>query len=181
MPCSRSVFTIGLTSRPISTKPPVIAAFASPVGYSECASGEPPRTRARLVPRLGAPSYRLSRVFLMEPRDVLPADVLHERIDVLRRRRPVIHVIRMLVHVEGEDRTAPGETVRVIGRPLIDELPVARRIGQEHPARAAAHRLAHGDKLGPPSLEGAEVPHEGLAQRPIWLALGAEAVEVQLV
>src|SRR5947209_17346010 len=52
---------------------------------------------------------------------------------------------------------------------------------EQHPARAAPHGLAHGDELRPPSIDGPEVPHQGISQRPTWLTVGAETVEVQLV
>jgi len=69
----------------------------------------------------------------------------------------------------------------MIGRPLVHELAIAVRIREQHPARAAPHGLAHGDELRPPSIDGPEIPHERVSQRPVWLTVGAETVEVQLV
>src|SRR5215813_8285504 len=94
---------------------------------------------------------------LMELRDVLPANVLHECIHILCRCRTVIQVIGVFVHVEGKDHVAPREAVRMIGRPLIDEPTGARRMRQEHPTRASAHGLTHGDKLRAPAFERAEI------------------------
>src|SRR2546428_2465564 len=122
-----------------------------------------------------------SRVRLMEPGDVRPVDVLHECVDVLRRRGAVVQVVRVLVHIERQDRRGARHAVRVVGRPLVHQFAVAVRVGEEHPSRAATHRLAHGNELGPPPVNAPEVPHESLAKRAIGLALGAEAVEVQLV
>src|SRR5437867_12371674 len=45
-----------------------------------------------------------SRVLLMEAGHVRPVNVLHERVDVLRRRGAVVQVVRVLVHVERQDR-----------------------------------------------------------------------------
>src|SRR5262245_37156305 len=122
-----------------------------------------------------------SRVRLMEPGDVRPVDVLHERVDVLRCRGAVVQVVRVLVHVERQDRRRTRHAMRVIGRPLVHQFAVAVRIGEEHPARAPAHRLAHGDELGPPPVEAPEVARERLAERAIGFALSAETVKVQLV
>jgi hypothetical protein len=36
--------------------------------------------------------------------DLFPIDVLHKRVNVLRRSRAVVHVVRMLIHVEREQR-----------------------------------------------------------------------------
>ena len=58
--------------------------------------------------------------------DALPANVLHEDIDIGRGLGAEVHVIRVLVHVEGEDGCCASEQMRVIGRPLIDEPPLAR-------------------------------------------------------
>src|SRR5215467_5985687 len=102
----------------------------------------------------------LPRVLVMQPRDVLPANVLHERVDILCRRRAVVQVIGVLVHVQGQDRIASREPVRVIGRPLIDEPLVVSGIRQQHPPRAAAHGLTHGDELAPPPFDGTEVSHQ---------------------
>src|SRR5262245_49468098 len=125
-----------------------------------------------------SPGRRLS---LVQGCYVAPTDVLHERIDVLGRRCPVVHVIRVLVHVEGENRRTACEAVRVVRGPLIDELAVARRIGEQHPAGSTAHRFAHGDELGAPSLDTAEVTGQSVAQRPIGLSTLTEAIEIELV
>src|SRR5438445_1015698 len=122
-----------------------------------------------------------SAVRLMERGDVRPFDVRHECVDVLRRRGAVVQVVRVLVHIERQDRRRARHAVRVVGRPLVHQFAVAVRVGEEHPSRAATHRLAHGDELGPPPVNAPEAAREGLAQRAIGLPLGAEAVEVQLV
>ena len=43
--------------------------------------------------------------------------------------------------------------LRVIGCPLVDEPLVARRVGQDHPAGAAAFGFAHRGKLGAPGMK----------------------------
>src|SRR5262245_40240868 len=112
---------------------------------------------------------------------VAPADVLHERIDVLGRRGAVVHVIRVLVHVEGENRRTACEAGRVVRGPLIDKLAIARRIGEQHPAGSPTHCFAHGDELGAPSLDTAEVTGHSFAQRSIRLSTLTEAIEIELV
>src|SRR5215468_269937 len=65
---------------------------------------------------------------LVQSRHVVPADVFHEGIDVLGRRCAVVHVIRVLVHVERENRRAACEAMCVVRGPSVDELAVARRV-----------------------------------------------------
>src|SRR4051794_4831339 len=69
----------------------------------------------------------------------------------------------------------------MVGRPLIDELAVARRPGLQHPARAAAERLAHGDELGPPALDRPEIPRKTLQQSAIRFTLLPKPIEEQLM
>ena len=95
---------------------------------------------------------------------IAPTNGVHEDIDVVCRLGAEIHVIGVLVHIEREDRDAAGQRVAVIGRPLIDEFAVARRPESKHPAGAAAERLAHGDEFGAPTLKGAEIARERVAQ-----------------
>src|SRR5215469_16864064 len=67
-------------------------------------------------------------------RDVWPIDRHHERIDIGGRSRAVIHVIRVLVHIERQNRAGAGERRGVVHGPLIDELAIARRPSEQHPA-----------------------------------------------
>jgi hypothetical protein len=46
--------------------------------------------------------------------------------------------------------------MRVVGGPLVDQRALARLEHQQHPARATAQRLAHGDELLAPALDAAE-------------------------
>src|SRR4051812_545677 len=57
--------------------------------------------------------------------DVRPTDRLHEGVDISGRLGAEIHVVGMLVHVEGEDRRAAGQGVAMVGCPLVDELRAA--------------------------------------------------------
>src|SRR5437868_2263867 len=83
----------------------------------------------------------------------------------------------MLVHIEREDRLAAGERRRVVHRPLVDELAVARRPGQQHPAGAAALRLSHCREFGGPSRDAAEITDERVAQTAFGFAALAERGE----
>ena len=74
-----------------------------------------------------------------------------------------------------------GERRGVVGRPLIDQPAVARRPGEQDPARAAAERLAHRGELSPPALEAPEVPGQSIDELGARLALLTEAVEEHLV
>ena len=70
----------------------------------------------------------------------------------------------------------------VIRSPLIHQRSVAGHEGQQHPARAAAERLAHRDELGAPTLDAAEIGLEcQFHGRNHGLAVAAERREVQLV
>src|SRR5512136_1674406 len=87
----------------------------------------------------------------------------------------------MLVHIEREDRCAAGERVAMIRRPLINELAIARRPGQQHPARTAAKRFPHSDELRPPALIRAKIACKRIAQNRRWFALISKPVKKQLV
>jgi hypothetical protein len=87
----------------------------------------------------------------------------------------------VLVHVEREDRRSPRQRMTVVGSPLVDELAVSWRPGQQHPTGAAAERLAHGDEFGTPAFIGTKVARQRFTQRRPRLALFAETVEEQLV
>src|SRR5215471_276132 len=113
--------------------------------------------------------------------DMIPVDVLHERLDIRRRLRPIIDVIGVFVHVEGEDRHPTRQTARMIRRPLIDQLGIPRGVHQEDPAGAPAQRLPHGHELALPALVAPEIPCERLAQRGIRRTLSAQTVKVEFV
>src|SRR5215217_8037868 len=88
---------------------------------------------------------------------VLPVDVLHVSVDIARGLRAVVDVIRMLVHVEGENDDAVAERSRMVRGPLIDKLSAARRVTQQHPSRPTALGFAHRGKLRLPLLDTAEI------------------------
>jgi molybdate/tungstate transport system ATP-binding protein len=73
---------------------------------------------------------------------IVPVDGFHESIDVAARLCAIVHVIGMLVHIERNNRPAAGNRIGMIGRPLIDQSFVMRRIHQQHPTGAATFRLA---------------------------------------
>jgi hypothetical protein len=111
-----------------------------------------------------------------------PVDVAHERIDVGARGSAVVHVVRMLVHVQRQDRHATGHRVGVVCGPLVDQRSLARLEHQQHPARAATQRLAHGDELFAPAFDAAEVGFQHQLRGGFHRhAIAAQAAEVQLV
>src|SRR5262245_16240064 len=122
-----------------------------------------------------------ARVRVVQARDVVPANVLDEGVDILRRGGTVVKVVGVFVHVQGEDWRAPGQAMRVVRRPLVHQPPVAAGVRQQDPSRPPAHGLAHRDELGAPAFDAPKITREGLTQRRIGLAALAEAVEVQLV
>src|SRR5271165_5027625 len=48
--------------------------------------------------------------------------------------------------------------------PLIEELAVARRPGEQHPTRAAALRFTHSGEFGAPTIDAPEIAGERVAQ-----------------
>src|SRR5215813_7484416 len=68
----------------------------------------------------------LAAVPVIELSGVIPADHIHERIDVHGGLGAIVDVIRMLEHVEREDRAPAGERRRMIGGPLVEQALVAR-------------------------------------------------------
>jgi len=63
-----------------------------------------------------------------------PIDVAHEGGNVGIGVRAEFQVIRVLVHVEGEYGHSPCDALIMLRRDLVDEPPVARNIGEQHPA-----------------------------------------------
>src|SRR5262249_34821843 len=43
----------------------------------------------------------------------VPIDVYEERVNVLRRCRPIVHLVRMLIHVQDEQRLSERDRLRV--------------------------------------------------------------------
>jgi len=66
--------------------------------------------------------------------DFVPRHVREERVDVLRVGGAKIDRVRMLEHVEHHDGPTAGGVGRVVGRPMIGEALVARRIAEDDPA-----------------------------------------------
>ena len=54
-------------------------------------------------------------------RYLIPVDVLHEGIDIGGGLGAVVHVIGMLVHIQGQNGARSGQRMRMVGRPLVDE------------------------------------------------------------
>ncbi|MCY1537754.1 hypothetical protein D9M68_732630 [compost metagenome] len=111
-----------------------------------------------------------------------PVDVLHEGIDVRAGGGAVVQVVGVLVHVQRQEGRAARQRMGVISSPLVDQRALARLEGEQHPARAAAKRLAHRCEFLVPSVDAAEAGrqcecHGGLHR----LAVAAERREVQLV
>jgi hypothetical protein len=90
-------------------------------------------------------------------------------------------VIGVLVHIEHQHRSATGQRRGVIRRPLVDEALVARRVGQDYPAGAAAFCLAHRGKFSAPTVEAAEIADDGLRQRATRTGATTEPVEIYLM
>ena len=63
-----------------------------------------------------------------------PANDAHEGVDVTRCLGPEVDVVGVLVHVERQDRGASRQCMTMVGRPLIDELAITRKPGQQHPS-----------------------------------------------
>src|SRR5262249_45806842 len=70
----------------------------------------------------------------------------------------------MFVHIERQKGSAASEGVAVVGRPLIYELAVARRVGQQHPTGPASKCLTHGGEFCAPAIEGTEIARKGRAE-----------------
>src|SRR5947208_10106735 len=86
-----------------------------------------------------------SAVLRKENIGVGPVDRAHERLDVVASLGAVIHLIRVLIHVEREYRLTAGEGRGVIGGPGVNEALVARIPAQQNPVGAAGRGLSHRD------------------------------------
>ncbi|MNV41282.1 hypothetical protein D3C71_1329140 [compost metagenome] len=90
-----------------------------------------------------------------------PVDISHEGIDIRARCSAVVEVVGMFIHVQREDGHPTGSSLGVVAGPLVDECAIARLEHQQHPSRAAAQCLAHGDKLFTPALSAAKAGCQG--------------------
>src|SRR5579871_6056140 len=113
--------------RPLTGPSGILASRVSVAGWARRA-GAPGIAAATTVRRTtpGRISGLLA-VGLEAARYRVPADGLHEGVDVFRGGRAVIHGVGVLVHVERQDRPAVGERHRMVGRPGVDQPLVARR------------------------------------------------------
>src|SRR6516165_10175545 len=98
------------------------------------------------LPRSSAPSPFISQLNVQAFR-IVPANRLHKDIHVARSLGAEVHVIRVLVHIERQNRCPARQSVTMVGCPLINELVIARRPCQQHPSGATAQSLTHGDEL----------------------------------
>src|SRR5262245_52346222 len=73
-----------------------------------------------------APNPLTTRRLNKQSLHIVPANDVHEGVDVARRLGTEVHVIGVLVHIEREHRRAARQGVAMIRSPLIDELAVAR-------------------------------------------------------
>ena len=87
----------------------------------------------------------------------------------------------MLVHIERQNRCCARQGVAMVGGPLVHELAIARRPGEQNPAGAAAESLSHRHEFRAPAFVRAEVAGQRLFQTCIRLALVTEPVKEQLM
>src|SRR6266581_4184679 len=168
-----------------SSNSPCLATSASVESYgrranagSETRSSMPSAQRRPAtsgIARARSDASRIERTY------VGPVDVLHESIDVRRCFRAIVHLIRMLVHVERQYRRAMREALCMVGRPLVQQDPVSMQIRQQHPARAAAQRFAHRDEFRLPALDTAEVTRQRGRQRAVGQRASPKVGKVKLV
>src|SRR5262245_52034219 len=70
-----------------------------------------------------------------------PFHVLHKGVDILRRRRAVVHVIGVFVHIQHQQRTAHRCVMHVIPRPVIVCLAGVHVVSENRPTRSSAKRV----------------------------------------
>src|SRR5215213_3664153 len=99
----------------------------APVMTSDISARMPVSCNRAHGPLANAPAFAL-KLIQQAPR-VLPTDRVHEGVDIASRLSAEVDVVGMLVHIERQDRRGAGERMAVVGRPLIDELAIARRPG----------------------------------------------------
>src|SRR5262249_42456408 len=87
----------------------------------------------------------------------------------------------MLVHIERQNRCAPGERVAMVGRPLVNQFAIAWRPRQQHPSRAAAERFSHGDKLGSPTCKRTKISSNCFEEWATRLTLLAQSIKEEFV
>src|SRR4030095_12800332 len=147
-----------------------------------CATSSISRRRRRNVwLYVGASRSALAAEPLVQLRCVVPIDSLHEGIDIRTSLGAIVHVIGVFVHVERNHRPTAGDGIGVIGRPLIDQSLVMRRIRQQYPTGTAAFRLAHRGEFGAPAIDAAEIARYRVSQRASCRPAPTETVEIGLM
>src|SRR5437870_1845869 len=133
--------------------------------------------------RLLEPSRRRHTRGIGVPRfDRLPVDIAHEGRNIGGRVRAEVDVVSVLVHVEGEDRNATGNALRVIRGTLIYQTTVARHIRQKYPATVPGQALAQRDEFATPALNRPEITGDGVRDGfERCPPIPAEAREIQLM
>src|SRR5262249_3060730 len=86
------------------------------------------------------------------PVDLFPVYVLHKRVHVFRRRRAVVHLIRVFVHIHRQERPRKRRVMHVIPCPVIVQIARVEVEREDHPAGTAAERIAGALELGLPLL-----------------------------
>src|SRR5258708_26048387 len=70
----------------------------------------------------------------------------------------------------------------MVGRDLVERLPVARNIGEQHPARTAGQSIRNPDKLLTPAIDRTEVLRDGAREGVRQDApVAAETCKIQFV
>src|SRR5665213_460610 len=90
-----------------------------------------------------------------------PIDVAHECSNIGAGIRAKFQVVRMLVHIEGEYRHAPRDTLGVVRRDLIDESAIAWNIAEQYPARTTGQSIGNSDNFLTQDMDTGEVNPDG--------------------
>src|SRR5712692_2921078 len=111
----------------------------------------------------------------------VPIHVLHESVHVFGSGCSIIHVIRMLVHVEDQQRIAQGRAVHVIPGPVVVNFPSVQIASKNHPARSAAERVPRLFELRLPLFITAEPFLDQIDHFAAGSAISAKIREVVIV
>src|SRR5215467_1669938 len=111
----------------------------------------------------------------------VPIDVSEECVDILRRRCAIVHLVRMLIHVQDEQRLSKGNRLRVIAGPIGAQLSSLKIVIEKGPPTASAQAHPSRSKQLLPPTEASALSGEALFDATTRLPISAQIAEVVLV
>src|SRR6185369_3057541 len=110
--------------------------------------------------------------------DFIPIHVLYESVDVFRGGGTIIHMIRVFVHIEDQQRIAHCGVVHVIPGPIVVNFAGVHVVRKKCPARATTERIGSLLKLRFPLLVASKPLLDQIKSLTTGFAITAKVAEI---